>query len=682
MTYEELHAELQHAYEENRLCNYANAEEIVRKVAVVCDGLDKEATKGEQLRAFGNIVLAESLCRRGRFREALVVAELSASYYLQSGTPSQKAYCLMIIGEIKTGLSDYTSAKDYLHQAEDFAKQAGDTSRCMDIKNCWGMIFIEIGEYSNAHAMFSEVFNDSQEAEYALQRQYSLCGIGDCGLFSGDYEKSDRCYRLALEIGNVSNNIFLNALCIKGIGTMLLVQGNCIESLEYLQKSLLLYRTIDAQLFIGKVLISMGSSYQGIGDYDLSLASRVEALKVFEQCGSVRNVAASMGHLAILYSFLENFDKSEEHFLIAIKMFESLSIDCSTYIGNYAKLLYKYGQTDKAIEYFQQISLIFQKNNRVIEENLYNYYLCELYINNGEFAKTKEIALRRYQVALEYSRNDEIPNALLNLAELYANQAFPEHNDEIAEQYYLQSVQKFVESGNQEGVRCAYQSIAEFYKRNRRWEEYAKSIEKSMEMYKQIQNDEIKKQADRFGWERKVAEAEREKALELARAEAEKALLEQEIILQKREIEVGIHELVSKNNFLSEIRKEVRLLSKYTVREGNDVVERLLDRLERNIVPLESKTELEQQWSEVHGPFMDRLKELHPSLTAMELKICALLKMKLTSSNICSILFLSKRTVEFHRLNIRKKMNLAKGDDIYVVLNLMGESGVMGVFQT
>lgn len=107
----------------------------------------------------------------------------------------------------------------------------------MDIKNCWGMIFTERGEYSNARAMFSEVFNDSQEAEYALQRQYSLCGIGDCGLFSGDYEKADSCYRLALEIGNVSNNIFLNALCIKGIGIVLLVQGNWIKSIEYLQKS-------------------------------------------------------------------------------------------------------------------------------------------------------------------------------------------------------------------------------------------------------------------------------------------------------------------------------------------------------------------------------------------------------------------------------------------------------------
>ncbi|MBL7998984.1 MAG: helix-turn-helix transcriptional regulator [Candidatus Kapabacteria bacterium] len=91
--------------------------------------------------------------------------------------------------------------------------------------------------------------------------------------------------------------------------------------------------------------------------------------------------------------------------------------------------------------------------------------------------------------------------------------------------------------------------------------------------------------------------------------------------------------------------------------------------LERNIVPLESKRELEKQWTEVHGAFIDHLKMTYPLLSAMELKIAALLKMKLSTSNISAILFLSKRTVEFHRLNIRKKMGLSPTDNLHVLLN-------------
>jgi len=42
--------------------------------------------------------------------------------------------------------------------------------------------------------------------------------------------------------------------------------------------------------------------------------------------------------------------------------------------------------------------------------------------------------------------------------------------------------------------------------------------------------------------------------------------------------------------------------------------------------------------------------------------------MKFTTSNIGTALFLSKRTVEFHRHNLRKKMGLCTSDDIYAAL--------------
>ena len=194
-----------------------------------------------------------------------------------------------------------------------------------------------------------------------------------------------------------------------------------------------------------------------------------------------------------------------------------------------------------------------------------------------------------------------------------------------------------------------------------------------MEIYKEVQTDEVKKQADRFGWEQRIAEMAKEKEIEKIQADAETKKLEQQLTFKQREVEVMIHELVDKNNILHEIQKDVEALSKYTMKEGNNVVERLLDRIKRHSIPLDSKKELEQQWAEVHAPFMDKLKRKYPSLTATELKVCVLLKMKLTSSNICSVLFLSKRTVEFHRLNIRKKMELGKDDDLYVVLNAIAE---------
>jgi len=52
----------------------------------------------------------------------------------------------------------------------------------------------------------------------------------------------------------------------------------------------------------------------------------------------------------------------------------------------------------------------------------------------------------------------------------------------------------------------------------------------------------------------------------------------------------------------------------------------------------------------------------------MEVKVCALLKLKLMPLDIAQLLCLSERSVEWHRLNVRKKLGVARGQDVYEVL--------------
>lgn len=671
MTIEQLQEQLKEAQEQNRRGNYTKAEEMIGEILASCDELHKQNKKIniDQIRAFGNGILADSLSKRGHFQKALPIAETALSYYMQSDQSFEKMHCCILLEEIYRGMSDYTNAVNYLHQAENFAIQIGNQSYIIDIKIITGCLFMDTGKISDAIAIFSDIVNNAQQAEFSFHRQCSIGNLGACYQLLGNYKEAINCYHSALKFSQNSNNIFHQATCLGNIGTLFVAQGDYINGLSYFQESLLLYQRIDSRVSIGKILTDIASAYRGMGEYQLSLKHSLDALEILEQCGDIKQTSQCIGNIAILYSFLENFDKSEHYFLMAIKMLNDINSHASSYLGNYGKLLHEYGHTDRAIHYLQKAILLFQQSQNIIEENQYNYYLCKIHINNNKFDKAKEIAFRRYQVFCEHSRNDEIPSSLQLLGDLYSNPAFDEYNVELAEQYYLQSINKFTELGNKHGLYDAHQHIAQFYKQHNRWEEYAANIEKSMELYKEVQNDEVKKQADRFGWERKIAEMEKEKEVEKVRTEAEKKLLEQQVAFQKREVETTIHELVNKNSLLHEVRKDVQTLSKHTIREGQDVVERLLDRLERNIVPLESKSDLEKQWSEIHAPFMELMKHRYPTLTTMELKICALLKMKLTSSNICSILFLSKRTVEFHRLNIRKKMGLSKNDDIHVILS-------------
>ncbi len=70
--------------------------------------------------------------------------------------------------------------------------------------------------------------------------------------------------------------------------------------------------------------------------------------------------------------------------------------------------------------------------------------------------------------------------------------------------------------------------------------------------------------------------------------------------------------------------------------------------------------EIENNLKREDSGYTSTLSARFPDLSAAELKVCSLLKLGLSTKDIASTLTLSSRTVERHRLNIRKKLRLAK----------------------
>ncbi|HVK37041.1 MAG TPA: tetratricopeptide repeat protein [Candidatus Kapabacteria bacterium] len=68
----------------------------------------------------------------------------------------------------------------------------------------------------------------------------------------------------------------------------------------------------------------------------------------------------------------------------------------------------------------------------------------------------------------------------------------------------------------------------------------------------------------------------------------------------------------------------------------------------------------EEQFERLHGGFIRALSDRHPSLTPTELKVCALLKVDMGTKEIAAAMSSSVRTVETHRLRIRRKLSLPR----------------------
>ncbi len=86
---------------------------------------------------------------------------------------------------------------------------------------------------------------------------------------------------------------------------------------------------------------------------------------------------------------------------------------------------------------------------------------------------------------------------------------------------------------------------------------------------------------------------------------------------------------------------------------------------------LKSKVKKQDNWEifklqfmKVHANFFSNIKAKHPALTKSELKICAYLRIHLSSAQISSILYISNEGIKKARYRIRKKLNLLQKDSL------------------
>ena len=66
----------------------------------------------------------------------------------------------------------------------------------------------------------------------------------------------------------------------------------------------------------------------------------------------------------------------------------------------------------------------------------------------------------------------------------------------------------------------------------------------------------------------------------------------------------------------------------------------------------------ESAFDEVHEDFLNRIKSSYPNLTPKELRLCAYLRLNISSKEIAPLMNISVRGVEICRYRVRKKLEI------------------------
>ncbi len=157
----------------------------------------------------------------------------------------------------------------------------------------------------------------------------------------------------------------------------------------------------------------------------------------------------------------------------------------------------------------------------------------------------------------------------------------------------------------------------------------------------------------------------KEKEFQLKTLENEKELIEikneqlkQDVESKNRELAISTMSMIKKNELLSSIKKEI--LNK----ADNDSVKTVTKIIDKNLNNTNDWKMFEEAFNNADKDFINKLKSKHNNLTPNDLRLCAYLRLNLSSKEIAPLLNISPRSVEVKRYRLRKKMELAHNTNL------------------
>ncbi|MEZ4854560.1 triple tyrosine motif-containing protein, partial [Flavobacterium sp.] len=149
--------------------------------------------------------------------------------------------------------------------------------------------------------------------------------------------------------------------------------------------------------------------------------------------------------------------------------------------------------------------------------------------------------------------------------------------------------------------------------------------------------------------------------LEIAALESEKQMmklknekLSQEFQNKSKELAASTMSLMKKDKLLAIIKDDLR----NTESTNSKSIKTVISKISKNIESKDSWEVFKEAFDNADNDFLKKLKAAHPTLTPNDLRLCAYLRLNLSSKEIAPLLNISVRSVEIKRYRLRKKMEL------------------------
>ena len=421
------------------------------------------------------------------------------------------------------------------------------------------------------------------------------------------------------------------------------------KSSKYLFEALKLSEELEDKAIIAKSLNTIGYVYFDQADYNKALEYYSKALAICEEINHITGIATTLNNIGAVYLTQNKYDLFEQNVRQSLKL--SKETENKRLLGiNYLNLgsyFNDYSNIDSTMFYYQKALSVFTDLNNIGEKDIVKILMAHLYFDEKKYDQSLKYAKEVLRDAQKYGFRKNIFEASELLNNIYV-----EKQDYINAHKYLLMQYQIRDSLNLDNKLSNLAKMEMIYKSDKE-----KQLRKSEEQRKNLKYI-IFTLSLIFLFILTIIIIFNRYRIKSKNVLIEKQKLENDLELKNKEMTSNVMSLMKKNEILAEISKKLKKIEKEAYREDTkEAVRKIAKEIQENANE-EIWQEFKVRFEEVHKGFYDRLLQQFPDLWPSEQRLCAFLRLNMTTKEISELTGKSIATLETARHRLRKKMGL------------------------
>ncbi len=515
------------------------------------------------------------------------------------------------------------------------------------IKNCvqLGLYLLRNDSLKSSKRYFLKANDLFTPETDPLEQMRTLNGLGYISELQSDYSGAISYYLQGKRVAGESGREEWRADFINNIAVVYNSAGIYRKCIELYRESMKIYKEQNDSVLYANTLVNIGASYLGLKMAD-------SAMVYYKLSLPIQKRLANYYGLANLYQGLATLKIEAADYAGALDLIKTIR----TMIDS---LNESFHGTPLFIEVGMELNtaLIYQKTRKYREAEIHFRHVREMAMA-GSFLRYETEALRGLSEVFVMRGITDSALCYSNLYHKYSDSNLTIRNDQMI----ALTVQEFNNKIDQE--RQVANEMKRESLRTRNLLVFILAISAVVAIAALLLLLYLLQRSKSH----RLSLVEANLRLEKECLQSEKSSLEKDINLKNKEVMSKAMSLVEKNEQMAEVSNRLKGLMENTGKEVDVTLRSLVHDIQSQYT--------ERFWEDfnvcflkVHSDFYNRLSTEFPGLTPNEIRLCAFIKLKLTTKETAEITRKTEHSIKIARHRLRKKLSLKRDENLTMFLN-------------